>query len=389
MTPDEAIDTGGHMDHTPAATISEHFSNLDDPRESNRRHLLFDIVVIAICAAICGADSWVDVELFGKSKYQWLKQFLKLPHGIPSHDTFGRVFALLDAEQFQACFVEWVSAISDVFQGQVVAVDGKTLRRSHDKAIGKQAIQMVSAWAAENRLVLGQMKVDDHSNEITAIPELLALLEVSGCIVTIDAIGCQKKIAGAIVNRDADYVLALKENQGHLHETFQDLFQYPDEMAAIECDHHKTVDKGHGRIEVRECWATSDPDYLSYINEQLSEWPGLSSLAMVKSQRTVIGEETTIKYRYFISSLASDAQLILHAVRTHWGIENKVHWILDIAFREDDCRVRKGNGAENFAVLRHLALNLLKHEQSLKCGIKAKRKKAGWDHDYLLKVLAG
>jgi len=389
MTPDEAIDTGGHMDHTPAATISEHFSNLDDPRESNRRHLLFDIVVIAICAAICGADSWVDVELFGKSKYQWLKQFLKLPHGIPSHDTFGRVFALLDAEQFQACFVEWVSAISDVFQGQVVAVDGKTLRRSHDKAIGKQAIQMVSAWAAENRLVLGQMKVDDHSNEITAIPELLALLEVSGCIVTIDAIGCQKKIARAIVNRDADYVLALKENQGHLHETFQDLFQYPDEMAAIECDHHKTVDKGHGRIEVRECWATSDPDYLSYINEQLSEWPGLSSLAMVKSQRTVTGEETTIKYRYFISSLASDAQLILHAVRTHWGIENKVHWILDIAFREDDCRVRKGNGAENFAVLRHLALNLLKHEQSLKCGIKAKRKKAGWDHDYLLKVLAG
>ena len=377
------------MDHTPAATISEHFSNLDDPRESNRRHLLFDIVVIAICAAICGADSWVDVELFGKSKYQWLKQFLKLPHGIPSHDTFGRVFALLDAEQFQACFVEWVSTISDVFQGQVVAVDGKTLRRSHDKAIGKQAIQMVSAWAAENRLVLGQMKVDDHSNEITAIPELLALLEVSGCIVTIDAIGCQKKIARAIVNRDADYVLALKENQGHLHETFQDLFQYPDEMAAIECDHHKTVDKGHGRIEVRECWATSDPDYLSYINEQLSEWPGLSSLAMVKSQRTVIGEETTIKYRYFISSLASDAQLILHAVRTHWGIENKVHWILDIAFREDDCRVRKGNGAENFAVLRHLALNLLKHEQSLKCGIKAKRKKAGWDHDYLLKVLAG
>jgi len=377
------------MDHTPAATISEHFSNLDDPRESNRRHLLSDIVVIAICAAICGADSWVDVELFGKSKYQWLKQFLKLPHGIPSHDTFGRVFALLDAEQFQACFVEWVSAISDVFQGQVVAVDGKTLRRSHDKAIGKQAIQMVSAWAAENRLVLGQMKVDDHSNEITAIPELLALLEVSGCIVTIDAIGCQKKIARAIVNRDADYVLALKENQGHLHETFQDLFQYPDEMAAIECDHHKTVGKGHGRIEVRECWATSDPDYLSYINEQLSEWPGLSSLAMVKSQRTVIGEETTIKYRYFISSLASDAQLILHAVRTHWGIENKVHWILDIAFREDDCRVRKGNGAENFAVLRHLALNLLKHEQSLKCGIKAKRKKAGWDHDYLLKVLAG
>ena len=377
------------MDHTPVATITEHFSNLEDPRESNRWHLLFDIIVIAICAAICGADSWVDVELFGKSKYQWLKQFLKLPHGIPSHDTFGRVFAVLDAEQFQACFVEWVSAISDVFRGQVVAVDGKTLRRSHDKAIGKQAIQMVSAWAAENRLVLGQMKVDDQSNEITAIPELLAVLEVSGCIVTIDAIGCQKKIAQTIVDQDADYVLALKENQGHLYETFQDLFQYPDEIAAIECDHHKTVDKGHGRIEVRECWATSDPDYLDYINEQLSEWPGLNSLAMVKSKRTVIGGETTIKCRYFISSLDNDADLILQAVRTHWGIENKVHWVLDIAFREDDCRVRKGNGAENFAVLRHLALNLLKQERSLKCGIKAKRKKAGWDHDYLLKVLAG
>jgi predicted transposase YbfD/YdcC len=377
------------MNNTPVATITEHFSKLDDPREKNRWHPLFDIIVIAICAAICGADSWVDVELFGKSKYEWLKQFLKLPHGIPSHDTFGRVFALLDAEQFQACFTEWVNAISDVFQGQVVAVDGKTLRRSYDKAIGKQAIQMVSAWASENRLVLGQMKVDDHSNEITAIPELLALLEISGCIVTIDAIGCQKKIAGTIVDQEADYVLALKENQGHLYETFQDLFQYPDEMDAAGCHHHKTVEKNRDRIEVRECWATSDPEYLSYIDEQLSEWPGLNSLAMVKSQRTVVGGETTSNCRYFISSLDSDAELILHAVRTHWEIENKLHWVLDIAFREDDCRIRKGNGAENFAVLRHLALNLLKQETSLKCGLNAKRKKAGLDHDYLLKVLAG
>jgi predicted transposase YbfD/YdcC len=377
------------MNDTPVATITEHFSNLDDPRASNRWHLLFDVIVIAICAAICGADSWVDVELFGRSKYEWLKQFLKLPHGIPSHDTFGRVFAVLNAEQFQACFVEWVGAISDVFQGQVVAVDGKTLRRSHDKTKGKQAIQMVSAWAAENRLVLGQMKVDDQSNEITAIPELLRLLEISGCIVTIDAIGCQKKIAQTIADQGADYVLALKENQGHLYETFQDLFQYPEEMEASGCKHHKTVEKGHGRIEVRECWATSDPDYLSYISEQLAEWPGLNSLAMVRSERTVIGGETTSKSRYFISSLDNDATLILHAVRTHWEIENKVHWVLDIAFREDECRVRKGNGAENFVVLRHLALNLLKQEKSLKCGLQAKRKKAGWDHDYLLKVLAG
>jgi predicted transposase YbfD/YdcC len=375
------------MDNTPVASIAKHFSNLDDPRSSNRWHLLFDIIVIAICAAICGADSWTDVELFGKSKYKWFKQSLKLPHGIPSHDTFGRVFALLDTEQFQVCFVEWVSAISEVLQGQIVAVDGKTLRRSHDKAAGKGAIQIVGAWAAQNRLVLGQMKVDERSNEITAIPELLALLEIAGCIVTTDAIGCQKTIAQTIVDQDADYVLALKENQGHLYETFQDLFQSPAEMVAAGCDHHKTVEKGHGRIEVRECWTTSDPDYLRYISEQLSEWPGLRSLVMVRSERSIIHGEGTIKCRYFISSLDSDAKLALHAVRTHWGIENKVHWILDIAFREDDCRVRKGNGAENFAVLRHIALNLLKQEKSLKCGIKAKRKMAGWDHDYLLRVL--
>jgi predicted transposase YbfD/YdcC len=377
------------MDNTPVATITEHFSNLEDPRSSNRWHLLFEIIVIAICAAICGADSWTDVELFGKSKYKWFKQFLELPHGIPAHDTFGRVFALLDTEQFQACFVEWVSAISEVFQGQIIAVDGKTLRRSHDKATGKQALQMVSAWAAQNRLVLGQMKVDEQSNEITAIPELLTLLEIEGCIVTTDAIGCQKAIAQTIVDQNADYVLAVKENQGHLYETFQDLFQYPAEMVAVGCDYHKTVNKGHGRIEVRECWTTSDPDYLHYISDQLSEWPGLRSLVMVKSERSIVDGETTTKSRYFISSLDSDANLALHAVRTHWEIENKVHWVLDIAFREDDCRVRKENGAENFAILRHIALNLLKKEKSLKCGIKAKRKMAGWDHDYLLKVLTG
>jgi predicted transposase YbfD/YdcC len=231
------------------------------------------------------------------------------------------------------------------------------------------------------------MKVNEHSNEITAIPELLALLEIAGCIVTTDAIGCQKRIAQTIVDQDADYVLALKENQGHLHETFQDLFQSPAEMVAARCDHHKTVEKGHGQIEVRECWTTSDPDYLRYISEQLSEWPGLGSLVMVRSERSIIHGESTTKCRYFISSLNSDAKLALHAVRTHWGIENEVHWILDIAFREDDCRVRKGNGAENFAVLRHIALNLLKQEKSLKRGIKAKRKMAGRGHDYLLRVL--
>lgn len=375
------------MKQTPVATITEHFSSLDDPRSDNRRHLLLDIIVIAICAAICGANTWVDVEIFGKAKYDWLKQFLELPHGIPSHDTFGRVFALLDAEQFQARFVEWVQAISEVFQGQIVAVDGKTLRRSHDKAIGKQAIQMVSAWAAEKRLVLGQLKVDEQSNEITAIPELLEMLEISGCIVTIDALGCQTKIAETIVAQDADYLLAVKENQGYLYETIHSLFDDPREMAFVDCDYHKTVGKGHGRIEIRECWTTSDPDYLQYIAE-LSEWKGLKSIVMVKSQRR-IGEESSTQCRYFISSLDSDAKLVLHAVRTHWEIENKVHWVLDIAFLEDDCRVRKGNGAENFAILRHIALNLLKQEKTAKCGTRAKRLRAGWDQNYLLRVLAG
>ena len=375
------------MKQTPVATITEHFSNLDDPRSDNRRHLLLDIIVIAICAAICGADTWVDIEIFGSAKYDWLKQFLELPHGIPSHDTFGRVFALLDAERFQACFVEWVQAISEVFRGQIVAVDGKTLRRSHDKAIGKRAIQIVSAWAAENRLVLGQLKVDDQSNEITAIPELLEMLELSGCIVTIDAIGCQTKITETIVAQDADYLLAVKENQGNLYETIHGLFDDSSEMAYVDCDYHKTVEKGHGRIEIRECWITSDPDYLQYITE-LSAWKDLKSIVMVKSERRV-GEESSTQCRYFISSLDSDAELALHAARTHWGIENKVHWVLDIAFREDDCRVRKGNGAQNFAVLRHIALNLLKQEKTAKCGTRAKRLRAGWDQDYLLRVLAG
>jgi len=238
-----------------------------------------------------------------------------------------------------------------------------------------------------HRLVLGQLKVDEQTNEITAIPELLEMLEISGCIVTIDALGYQNKIAETIVAQDADYLLAVKENQGYLYEMIHSLFDDPHEMAFVDCDYHKTVGKGHGRIEIRECWTTSDPDYLQYIAE-LSEWKGLKSIVMVKSQRR-IGEESSTQCRYFISSLNSDAKLVLYAVRTHWEIENKVHWVLDIAFREDDCRVRKGNGAENFAILRHIALNLLKQEKTAKCGTRAKRLRAGWDQNYLLRVLAG
>ena len=373
------------MEKRPSTAITVYFSDLEDPRDDNKRHQLLDIVIMAICAAICDADNWEDVELFGNAKYSWFKGFLVLPHGIPSHDTFRRVFALLDPEQFQARFVEWMQAVEGLTGGQIVAVDGKTLRRSHDRRMGQGAIQMVSVWASENSLVLGQMKVDERSNEITAIPQLLDRLEVAGCMVTIDAMGCQTKIAEKIIEKKADYVLPVKDNQGKLHETLRGLFDDPAEMRWVSCDYHKTIDKGHGRVEIRECWATSGPEYLRYI-ASLADWPGLRSVAVVQAERRT-GEHSTVERRYFISSLRGEAKQLLRAVRGHWGIENQLHWVLDIAFREDDCRIRKGNGAQNFAVLRHIALNLLRREKTAQASIHSKRLKAGWDHDYPLKVL--
>jgi predicted transposase YbfD/YdcC len=371
----------------PVATIIEHFCGVDDPRADNRWHLLIEMIVIAICAAICGADGWSDVELFGRAKYDWLKQYLRLPHGIPAHDTFGRVFALLDAEQFQRCFMNWVQAVREVTGGQIVPVDGKKLRRSYDKHLGQEAIYMVSAWASENRMVLGQFKVDNKSNEIPAVPELLDMLEIVGCIVTTDAMNCQKKTAQKVVEKGADYVLDVKDNQEGLCTALQELFEFAEEQDFVDCDYHKTVDKDHGRIEVRECWTTSAPDYLWYLPNR-DKWTGLRSIAMLRSERRK-GEETTVESRYFISSLESDAPLTLKAVRTHWEIENKVHWVLDVVFREDDSRIRKGHAPQNLAVIRHIALNLLRQETTLKRGIKAKRLRAGWDHDYLFKILVG
>ncbi len=379
------------MSQVPVAALSVHFANLEDPRvERTKDHPLINIITIAICSVICGANGWTDMELFGYAKQDWLSTFLDLEKGIPSHDTFGRVFGMIDPEQFEACFVSWIQAIAKLTNGEIIALDGKCLRRSHDKTSGKEAIYMVSAWASANQLVLGQKKVDKKSNEITAIPKLLEVLEIAGCIVTIDAMGCQKEIATIIVNeKKADYVLALKKNQGHLYEDVAAVFAYAEKVGYKEVAHdfHKRVGKEHGRIEIRRCWTIAVSEWEEHIRN-CAAWVSIKSIVMVTSERRV-GGKTTIETRYFISSLESNAKQTLHAVRTHWSIENGLHWVLDIAFREDDSRMRKGNSDHNFAILRHIALNLLKQEKTGKGGIQAKRLRSGWDEKYLLRVLGG
>ena len=366
------------------------FGKVKDPRiDRTKRHKLIEIMIMATLAVICGADSWVDVEMFGNSKKEWLKTFLELENGIPSHDTFGRVFALINPQEFENGFKEWVKLIQEVTQGQVIAIDGKQIRGSKDIPAGQAAIYMVSAWATANQLVLGQRKVDDKSNEITAIPQLMKVLDLAGCIVVVDAIGTQTKIAKTIIDQGADYVLAVKENQGHLYEDIHDLFEedWKQNFAGAPYSYAKVVNKNHGRIEIRECWSISDPEYLANIRE-LDRWKGVQSLVMILSKRQ-IGEKQEVQDRYYITSLGSDAKKILQAKRSYWGIENCLHWVLDIAFNEDHCRVRKDHAPQNFAILRHMALNMLKLETTVKAGIKAKRLKCGWDTGYLLKVLAG
>lgn len=377
------------MPKKPLEAIEEHFRKVSDPRKDRTKdHKLIDIIAIAICAVICGAEGWVDIENFGNSKLPWLSTFLELPNGIPSHDTFGRVFSLIDAQQFQLSFYEWVWAVNDILQGQIINIDGKCLRGSDDKQLGKRAIYMVSAWAVENGLVLGQRKVDEKSNEITAIPELLKILAISGCIVTIDAIGTQTNIVQTILEAKADYILSVKENQGHLYEDISVLFavDQAQNFKYASFEYKKTVSKGHGRIDVRECWSTSNPEYLNLIRN-LQNWIGLQSIAMVVCTR-IIGEKRTTHVRFYISSLLSNAERILEAVRKHWSIENELHWVLDVAMHEDHSRVRKDQAPENFAVIRHIALNLLKQEKTAKGGIHAKQLQAAWNEDYLLKVLA-
>lgn len=344
------------MEKGRGASVMDHFQDLEDPRiDRSKRHGLLDILTIAICAVICGADSWVYVEMFGKSKEEWFRSFLDLPNGIPSHDTFGDVFSRLDPDRFQECFMEWSQAVADLLPGEVVAIDGKTVRRSHDKRAGKQAIHLVSAWAAANTLTLGQVKTDQKSNEITAIPRLLELLELNGCIVTIDAMGCQKEIAQGILDRGADYLLAVKENQGRLYQDVRDLFGGAEELGwdGVPYDYATTLNKGHGRIERRECWAISDPSCLGYLSTG-GDWPGLRSVVKVVGRRDT-DTGITVQPRYYISSLDVSAERLLEAVRAHWSIENSLHWSLDVTFREDQSRVRKDHSPQNMATLRQIS----------------------------------
>ena len=370
------------------ASLISHFADLPDPRiDRTKRHKLIDIIALAICGTIGGANDWVAIEAYGQAKESWLRQFLELPNGIPSHDTFGDVFARLEADAFRRCFMDWVEAVSAVTQGQVIAFDGKCLRGSKDSPLGKNAIYMVRAWATANHLVLGQMKVDDKSNELTAIPALLAVLDVAGCIVTIDAMGCQKDIAQAIVDGQGDYVLALKENHPLLYQEVSRLFQATSPLAqqADAPDYTRTVEKDHGRLEIRECWTLSDPTGFPFLPDA-SAWAKLQTLTMLRRERQ-FPDHTSVETAFYLSSLPGSASRLLDATRTHWGIENSLHWVLDVAFREDDQRFRTSNGPQNSTILRHIALNLLKQETTAKGGIQTRRLRAGWDDAYLLKVL--
>jgi predicted transposase YbfD/YdcC len=333
----------------------------------------------------------VAVETFGRAKLGWLRAFLALPGGIPSHDTFGRVFARLDPDEFRGCFLAWVRAVAgDEAADGVVAIDGKTARRSHDRGTGQAALHLVSAWASASGLVLGQVATADKSNEITAIPALLRLLALEGCTVTIDAMGCQTAIAAQLVGQGADYVLALKDNQPALHEKVR--LALADARAAAgtalaprDLDGTRTVSKGHGRLEVRRCWALGDPEYLAYLDPD-GAWAGLRSVALVEAERR-IGDARSSEVRYYLSSLPADAARLERAVRAHWGIENRLHWVLDVAFREDGSRVRTDHAPQNLAILRHLALNLLRRDPS-KGSIATKRFRAALDDRHLRAILA-
>jgi predicted transposase YbfD/YdcC len=364
--------------------LIDSFSSLPDPRVVGRTtHNLVDIMVLTVCAVLCGADDWEAVEMWGNAKHKWLRQYIPLENGIPSHDTIGRVFGALAVASFQDCFTRWVASICGSLEGQVIAIDGKTMRGSHHHRTGKKAIHMVSAFASEQGITLGQLKTEEKSNEITAIPELLAMLELKGSIITIDSMGCQTEIAKAIIEKDADYVLALKGNQGNLHEQVGEFFKIAEQNGYKNLDAKPqiTCEKGHGRIETRRVVALS-----TKWLEGVQAWSGLTSMIMVESMRE-IGDKCTTECRFYISSLAPDSKRLGEVIRAHWAIENSLHWCLDVTFNEDSSRVRTDNAAENFNLIRKITMNLLRQDTSMKRSIPKKRMWASLYDDYLATVL--
>jgi predicted transposase YbfD/YdcC len=395
----------GEVCASPAAGFLRFFKDMPDPRGCNKLHNFGDLLVIAVLAIICGADGWAQVALFARSKCKWLETFLELPSGIPSHDTFGRVFALMDPDALERCFRAWMSELVGACGGKLIAIDGKAIRRSFRNAWDKNGmVHLVSAFVRENAMVFGQLAVEDKSNEITAIPKLLDLIDVKGAVVTIDAMGCQRDIAQKIVGNGADYILAVKDNQKGLAEAARRMMndvaldhakrRVPKgKKSGLHYDFHETVDGDHGRIETRRVFVS---DSLEALESLASDWKGLGTVVMVESKREMIGANgpdqvaaVSVERRLYISSIKTcDAARMADLVRGHWSVENNLHWQLDVSFSEDQNRIRSGHGAENHSRLCRLALNLLKRDQTVKAGIKGKRLTAGWDHNYLLGLIS-
>ena len=369
-----------------SADIHEHFAALVDPRiERNKLHDLMDIVILVICALISGADGWEAIEDFGKTKLDWLRRFARFTNGVPSHDCIANVVSRLSVKGFQECFVNWTGATMAATGGEVIAVDGKTASGSQDRKHGRKALHMVSAWASANRLVLGQQATEEKSNEITAIPKLLELRELAGCIVTLDAMGCQREIAAQIVAQGGDYVLGLKGNQSTMQEAVEDYFDVAAsvDFEGVEHDFIEELDKDHGRLEVRRYWITEDLRTLP----NTEQWKGLRSIGMVE-RTCMTGDTESTERRFFLNSISTDARRFAHAVRGHWGVENRLHWRLDVTFSEDASRIRKGNAPVIMTSIRHLCVNLFERESS-RLRMAQKRRKAAWDDDYRAKVVFG
>ena len=370
----------------PKHSIAEHFDDIEDIRiERGKKHKLIDIITISICAVVCGADGWIDIEMYGIARKKWLGKFLELPNGIPSHDTFARVFAQINPDEFNKSFLSWIKGISKITAGEIIAFDGKQSRNSGDEKNDRGVINTVSAWAASNRLVLGQKKVEGKSNEITALPELIKILDLAGCIVTIDAMGCQREIVKKIVEKDADYVIAVKKNQPSLYEQIEQLFKQAIKTDGkdLKMSAFSSKEINRGREEIRNYLMLTD---VTERIDPLQKWEKLTSIGMVESVRVVNGK-TSVETRYFISSLWNDAKKLAEAIRSHWSIENSLHWVLDVAFQEDNSRIRKDNAPANFAVLRHIAINIIGQNKSRKLSVRSKRFLASLDEEYSNELL--